>query len=129
MRRHPTPEQMPLSDNEQRILEEIERRLKQDDPRFANAVARAGAQGHLARRVRLGVLGFLIGFLMLMLFAWSVWVAIAGFGVMLASALFVYHQLRRAGRDQLDRYQSGGPLSITAALARLAERFRGRGRT
>jgi len=45
--------------------------------------------------------------------------------VMLASGLIVYHYLKRMGRDQLRAYgQGAGHLSITAGLARLAERFR-----
>ena len=116
---------MPLSEQEQRILEDIERRLQQEDPRFAEQVARSSLSSHVARRIRWGALGFLAGFVMLMLFVVSVWVAIAGFGVMLASALFVYQQLRRMGRDQIRAVGSGGRLSLPAFLARLTQRFRG----
>ncbi|HEX2026231.1 MAG TPA: DUF3040 domain-containing protein, partial [Actinomycetota bacterium] len=42
---------MPLSEHEQRILEDIERRLQQEDPRFAQQVARASLSTHLTRRV------------------------------------------------------------------------------
>ncbi|HEX2031265.1 MAG TPA: DUF3040 domain-containing protein [Actinomycetota bacterium] len=117
---------MPLSEHEQRILEEIEKRLQEEDPRFADVVGRTTLYGHLTRRVRLGALAFVAGFVMLMLFAVSVWVAIAGFAVMLGSALLVYHQLRVMGADELRDYGRGGPLSLTALLARLAERVRGR---
>jgi hypothetical protein len=115
---------MTLSDHEQRILDEIEKRLQEEDPRFADVVGRASLSTHVARRVRLGAVAFVAGFVMLMLFAVSVWVAIAGFGVMLASALLVYHQLRLLGQDQLREYGRAGP--VTGFLARMAERFRGR---
>jgi hypothetical protein len=62
---------------------------------------------------------------MLMLFAVSVWVAIAGFGVMLASGLVVYHQLRRMGGEQIRAVSSSGRFSLPAFLARLTQRFRG----
>ena len=117
------PTAMTLSEHEQRILDEIEKRLKEEDPRFADVVGRVSA--HPGRRVRLGVLAFVAGFVMLMLFALSVWVAIAGFAVMLASALLVYHQLRLLGRDQLREYGRGSS-SLTGFLARMTERFRGR---
>lgn len=122
---------MPLSDHEQKILEEIEKRLQEEDPRFADQVARTSLYSHVARRIRWGALAFLGGFVMLMLFAVSVWAAIAGFGVMLASALFVYHELRRMGGDQIRAVGSGGRFSVPAFLARLTERFRGeeRGKT
>ena len=76
---------MPLSPDEQRILEEIEARLSEEDPRLAEAVGRTSLYTHLARRIRWSALAFLAGFLMLMLFPVSLWIAAAGFGVMLAS--------------------------------------------
>lgn len=106
---------MPLSEHEQRILEDIERRLQQEDPRFANAVTRTSLTGHLVRRIRWGAAAFIAGFVMLMLFALSVWVAVAGFAVMLLSALVVYQQLRRMGRGSDD---ASGRLSLAALLSR-----------
>ena len=46
---------MPLSDHEQRILDEIERRLAEDDPAFVEQVGRTDLYTHLARRIRLAV--------------------------------------------------------------------------
>jgi hypothetical protein len=118
---------MPLSEHEQRILEEIEKRLQEEDPRLADAVARTSLYAHIARRIRWGILLFAAGFVMLLLFFLSVWVAITGFAVMLVSALFVYHQLRRISRDQ--PAPEGSPdRAVPGFLARLAERFRGRPR-
>lgn len=113
-----------LSDHEQQILEEIERQLELEDPRLAEAVSRTSLHAHLARRVRLATLSFAAGFIMLMLFAVSVWVAIIGFATMLASALFAYHQLRRISGSHSRRRGGDGP-SIARLIARLAERFRG----
>jgi Protein of unknown function (DUF3040) len=116
---------MPLSDHEQQILDEIERRLQEEDPRFATTVGRTSLYAHMARRIRWAVLAFLAGFVMLMLFAVSVWVAVAGFAVMLGSALLIYHQLRMMGQEQVREYSRGGRFSLTGFLARLNERFRG----
>lgn len=115
---------MPLSDHEQQILEEIERRLREEDPRLAATVSSASVHAHAVRRIRWGILLFLAGFVMLMLFMVSLWIAIAGFVVMLLSALFVYHNLRRMGREQIQEVGAGGRFSLTAALVRLADRFR-----
>jgi Protein of unknown function (DUF3040) len=115
---------MPLSEHEQRVLEDIERRLQQEDPRFAQQVSRTSLYSHLSRRIRWGVLGFLAGFVMLLLFIVSMWIALAGFGVMLASALFIYHQLRRLGGEQIRAVSGEGP-PLPAFLARLFQRFRG----
>jgi hypothetical protein len=115
---------VPLSDHEQRILEEIERRLQEEDPRLAQTVSSASVHAHVIRRIRLGALAFLVGFVMLLFFAVSVWVAVAGFTVMLGAALLVYHNLRRMGQDQIEEVGSGAWFSPTAFLARMAERFR-----
>ena len=48
---------MPLSEHEQRILEEIERRLAEEDPRLVEHVGRTDLYSHLARRIRLAALG------------------------------------------------------------------------
>jgi Na+/proline symporter len=118
---------MPLSEHEQRILEEIEKRLAEEDPRLVESVARASVTGHALRRIRWGIVAFVLGFVLLFSFVIKAlfWLAVVGFVVMLGSALLVYHYLKRMGRDQLRTYaEHGGRLSITAALARWAERFR-----
>jgi len=115
---------MPLSEHEQRILDEIERRLIEEDPRLVESVSRTSLTAHLLRRIRWSLFAFVLGFAMLMLFAISLAAAVAGFAVMLASTLLIYHYLKQMGRDQLRQIERGGRLSVTAALARMAERFR-----
>jgi len=116
---------MPLSEHEQRILEEIEKRLAEEDPRLAHSVAKATVASHALRRIRWGIAGFIVGLILLPFFFKSVWLGLASFGIMLGSALVVYSYLKRVGRDQLRTYgERGGRLSLTAALARMAERLR-----
>jgi hypothetical protein len=116
---------MPLSEHEQRILDEIERRLSEEDPRLVESVKKTSLTTHLLRRIRWGIVGFALGFALLLAFFVNLWVAITGFAVMLASALIVYHYLKRMGRDQLRSIErSAGRFSISAALARFAERLR-----
>lgn len=117
---------MPLSDHEQRILEEIERRLAEDDPRLVEAVERTSLYTHLARRIRWGTLAFLAGFVMLMLFSVSLWIAAVGFAVMLGSALLVYRYVKQMGRDQMRAWQQeGGRFSLASLIARFSTRLRG----
>lgn len=119
---------MPLSPDEQRILEEIEQRLAEEDPRLVEQVSRTSLYTHLARRIRWSALAFLLGFLtMLFAFTTSLVVAVAGFGVMLASSLLIYRYLKQLGRDQVRAIQQqSGRFSIAGFLARLAGRFRDR---
>jgi hypothetical protein len=119
---------MPLSPDEQRILEEIEQRLSEEDPRLAEQVSRTSLYTHLARRIRWSLLAFLVGLVMLMSFWASLWVAAVGFCVMLASSLFFYRYLKQLGRDQFRtlQQQPNGRFTIAGMLARLASRFRDR---
>jgi DUF3040 family protein len=118
---------MPLSEHEQRILEEIEQRLAEEDPRLVQSVSKASLAAHAWRRIRWGIVGFFLGFILLLFFVWNIVFAIAGFAVMLGAGLLVYHYLKRMGREQLRAHgERGGQFSITAALARMAERLRRR---
>jgi hypothetical protein len=118
-------DRQPLTEHERQVLEEMERRLQEEDPRLARAAA-SSLYATIARRIRWGVVAFVLGFLMLMAFAVSVAVALAGFGTMLAAALFIYQQLRRLGRDHVRGPRDDDRFPLTAFLARMAERFRGR---
>lgn len=89
---------MALSDDEQRILREIEDQLKSDE-KFANAVSSSGLYRHSARRVwwsSLGMLASLLG----IVFALQVHylLAFAAFIAMLGCALAIERQLRLIGR-------------------------------
>ena len=114
---------MPLSEHEQRILEEIEQRLAEDDPRLVEQVGRTDLYTHLARRIRLSAVAFVLGFVLLLLFVVSPWLAAAGFVVMIGSALLIYRYLGQLGRDQIRALQSDGG-SFTGIIGRLAAWFR-----
>jgi Flp pilus assembly protein TadB len=115
---------MPLSDHEQKILEEIERRLAEDDPKLVEQVGRTDLYTHLARRIRIAAFAFLAGFVMLLLFVASLWVAATGFLVMVLSAVMIYRYLGQLGRDQIRAMQDEGAFSFTGLLGRIAARFR-----
>ncbi|MFM7719463.1 MAG: DUF3040 domain-containing protein [Actinomycetota bacterium] len=113
---------MPLSPHEQRILDEIEQRLREEDPALAEAVSTSTLHGHVVRRIRLATVAFLVGFLSLMAFPVSIWVAAVGFCVMLAAVLVVYRSLAQLGREQVRALRDSGGFSLAAILARLARR-------
>jgi hypothetical protein len=117
---------MPLSPDEQKILEEIEARLAAEDPRLVHTVTNTSLYAHLVRRIRWSAIAFVLGFVMLMLFPVSLWVAAAGFGVMVGSSLLIYRYLKTLGRDQVRAIQRSGRFSIAGVLTRITERFRDR---
>ena len=52
---------MPLSDHEQRLLEQLERALQDEDPKFASALQGSRLRGRLRLRLLLACLGVLLG--------------------------------------------------------------------
>ena len=76
---------MPLSEREQRILEEIEKGLHEEGPGFA----RRGKRLPAARRARLGIATFVAGFALLIAFFVTsrVIVGVAAFGAMVAGIM------------------------------------------
>ena len=115
---------MPLSDHEQRILDEIEKRLAEDDPNFVEQVGRTDLYSHHTRGIRLSAVAFLLGCVLLLLVGVSIWIALVGFGIMVLSALMIYRYLGQLGRDQIRAMQEEGAFSITGLIGRIAARFR-----
>ena len=114
---------MPLSEHEQRILEEIEKRLAEEDPRLVEQVGRTDLYTHLARRIRFAALAFVAGMFLILLFVVSPWAAATGFVVMVLSALLIYRYLGQLGRDQIREMQASGRLTLSGVLGRMAARF------
>ncbi|MEU9985681.1 DUF3040 domain-containing protein [Streptomyces sp. NPDC007971] len=80
---------MPLSEHEQRMLEQMERALYAEDPKFASALEGSGLRTYTRRRVYQAVAGFLVGIALLMagMVAQQIWISVVGFLVMLGCAV------------------------------------------
>ncbi|HEX2275185.1 MAG TPA: DUF3040 domain-containing protein [Acidimicrobiales bacterium] len=90
---------MPLSEDEQRILHEIEQQFYESDPAFAREVGKTTLYRHAGRNLKWAAAGFFCGFLLLIVaFASSLLLGFAGFLVMLASAIVFERNLRKMGR-------------------------------
>jgi hypothetical protein len=92
---------MPLSENEQRMLAEIERALIEDDPKFASTVRSTNPRSFLLRRVRRCALIFLLGLVALVVGValkqtpLIITFGVLGFALMLFAALRAATALRR----------------------------------
>ncbi|RJQ82939.1 DUF3040 domain-containing protein [Pseudonocardiaceae bacterium YIM PH 21723] len=126
---------MPLSEHEQRMLEQIERALYAEDPKFASAV-RGGRLNRPPRRRRLqgGVL-LLLGVSLLVLgVALPVLkpggvpvISVAGFLVMFFGALLMLSAFGRSGDAAQAAEQASAEKSGKSSFAqRMEERFRKR---
>ena len=87
---------MPLSEHEQRLLEQMERALYAEDPKFASSLRGKDPRSNFRRRVLLAGIGFVVGVVLLMtgLVTQVILVSLVGFLLMLASAFFAVTSYR-----------------------------------
>jgi hypothetical protein len=132
---------VPLSEHEQRQLDQIERALYAEDPKFAQAVRAKDPRVHYKRRVVEAAIGFLLGVGLLLAGVISklTLIGVAGFVVMLACSMWALSSWRHmsggsTGRPGLARDRRmrppvssrSGPRSRSRFMERLEERWRRR---
>ncbi len=90
---------MPLSDNEQRLLEQMERALYAEDPKFASAMRGANRRSGAFRRLVLGGGGVVLGLILLVVGVAReiVPLSVLGFIFMLAGTAYAVSSQRRSG--------------------------------
>ena len=121
---------MPLSEDEQRILHEIEQRFYVHDPDYAKSIESTTLYRSLGRNCKWAALGFLAGLVILMVsFASNQFLGAFGFVVMLIAALVFTQNLRKMGRagwqqmtEQMRSHSVNDLLGDTRK--RLRERFK-----
>lgn len=88
---------MPLSEHEQRMLDQIERALYAEDPKFANTVRHTNPQVHYKRWIVKASIGFVVGVAIMMggVIANQPLVGAVGFAVMLGCTLWGLSGWRR----------------------------------
>jgi hypothetical protein len=132
---------MPLSDHEQRMLDQIESALYAEDPKFASSVRGGTLRAPSARRRLQGAGLFVIGLAMLiagvafkatMIGSFPI-LSVVGFVVMFGGVVFAITGPRLAGgRDKSGSSSSGGPRQRRAKggggsfTSRMEDRFRRR---
>ncbi|MCX5390177.1 DUF3040 domain-containing protein [Streptomyces sp. NBC_00094] len=128
---------MPLSEHEQRMLEQMERALYAEDPKFATALEGSGLRTYTRRRVYQAVAGFLVGIALLMtgmVFQEDglIWISVVGFLVMLGCALLAVTGWRKAPKPG-EQQASGGTAAggrqtrqRRSAMNRIEERWQRR---
>ena len=123
---------MPLSEDEQRILQQIEQQFYESDPGFAGELGKHSLYAHHLRRMKWAGVTFVLGVVVLVValaLEASFVLAFAGFVVMLGAALWFEHNLRRLGRagmQQLtDSMRTAGLREYLGSTSqRMRERFK-----
>ena len=100
---------MPLSDHEQRMLEQMERALYAEDPKFATALEGNELRTYTRKRVYQAIAGFVLGIGLLMggMVAQFIALSVIGFLVMLGCAVVAVTGWRRTP-PQGDAPRAGG---------------------
>jgi hypothetical protein len=119
-------ESVPLSPEEQKILQEIEKSFYEHDPQFSRKVSESTIYRVAGRNLKWLALGFVAGFvLMIWGFTTSLLLGVAGFLVMLGCAFFFERNLRKMGRagwqSLTSSLRSGG---LGGAGKRVRDRFK-----
>jgi hypothetical protein len=98
---------VPLSEHEQRMLEQMERALYAEDPKFATALEGSELRTYTRKRVYQAAAGFLVGIVLLMggMVAQQPWLSVVGFLVMLGCAVLAVTGWRK------------GPVTASDAVA------------
>lgn len=89
---------MPLSEHEQRVLEQMEQALYAEDPRFAKQVGKTQARVQ-RNRAGLGVVLAIVGLGLVLLAVWTqqIWVGGLGFGAMVVGGYLAFTPSRGGG--------------------------------
>jgi hypothetical protein len=121
---------VPLSEDEQRILQQIEQQFYASDPELAGEIGNHSLYAHCLRRMRWATALFILGLVVLVVAlatATSFLVSFGGFVVMLGAALWFERSLRKMGRAGMAKLsttlRAGG---IRDYFGETGERMRGR---
>lgn len=114
--------EMPLSEHEQRLLDQLEQQLHAEDPKFASSLGSDPARSLSTRHIVVGVLIAIAGVLILLMgVAWQfIPLGVAGFVVMGAGVYFA--TLRRGSLRSASGEGRGGK-SKSSFMSGLEERW------
>ena len=120
---------VPLSEDEERILQEIEQQLHATDPQLAREVSSTTLYRHAGRNLKWAALGFVGGLVFMVLtFTTSTLLGVVGFLAMLASAIGFERNLRKMGRAGWQQWTRsvGGATGMRDYLSNHQQRMRDR---
>jgi hypothetical protein len=118
---------MPLSEHEQRLLEQMERQLYADDPKLASTLRGTGRNLRSRQRLILGALGVIVGLATLVAgVAAQLWpLGVLGFLIMLAAGWWASSgwAARGAASSPSQRQKQGKASSRSGFMNRIEERW------
>ncbi len=119
---------MPLSEHEQRLLDEIEQALYAEDPKFASAVRSARAHSRVRRSLVLCVLGVLagLGLVLVGLLANIIVLSVVGFVLLVGAAALAVQSVRTRPAAAPPASPGARPARASGIRSRMEDRLRRR---
>ncbi|GAA1143208.1 DUF3040 domain-containing protein [Ornithinicoccus hortensis] len=105
---------MPLSEHEQRVLEQMEQALYAEDPRFANQMVGKAEAKAARRRMGVGILAAILGLGLIVLgvTVQQIWVGGIGFAAMVLGAALAFTPPRKSQGPTLGTVQDDGNITL-----------------
>jgi hypothetical protein len=124
--RQPKERAMPLSEEEQKILREIEAQLNATDPELVDQVTHTTVYRHAGRNIRIAVLALVAGLAVVVTqFTNSTAFAALGFLLMLGALIVVADNLKKMGKASInDLLGIRGGMARPSFLDALRDRMR-----
>lgn len=121
---------MPLSEHEQRLLDQIEQALYAEDPKFASAVRSARTRSRTRRSVVLGAAGAVVGLALVLvgLISTVIALSVVGFVLVVAGTGFAVQSARHrtSTPDTVEGAATGRPARQSGLRSRMEDRLRRR---
>jgi len=122
---------MPLSEHEQRLLEQMEKALYAEDPKFATSLRSSPGARAARGRAALGVLGLFAGLGLLLAGVATTIIALGvlGFIVMLVGSVIIYSAFSARPADDAEapaKPADPGPARSSGFMDRMEDRWRRR---
>jgi hypothetical protein len=119
---------VPLSDHEQRLLDQIEQALYAEDPKFASAVRSARTRSHARRSAILAIIGVIggLGLVLVGLITSIIALSVVGFVVVVGACGFTLQSLRSRTAVAPDGPASAKAVKHSGLRSRMEDRLRRR---
>ena len=118
---------MPLFEDEQRILREIEANLSVTDPKLVQQVSDTTLYRHSAKMIKWALLVLIVGLTVLVMSFTSVLpLAVCGFLLMLFCLLVIEHHVRKMGRAGLESLTASRGGAMKGVFGGAGKRWRER---
>ncbi|WP_026819650.1 DUF3040 domain-containing protein [Arthrobacter castelli] len=119
---------MPLSEHEQKLLEQLERQLQADDPKFASSLGNDRMHALSTRHIVFGALGAVLGLLVLLVGISQQWIIVGVVGFLIMGGGVYWASTQGAKAAKRKEKGSGKSKSQSGFMSNLEDKWEDRRR-